>query len=251
MKALILAAGKGERMRPLTDHTPKPLLRAGGASLIEHRIQALARAGLHDLVINHAAHGALIETALGDGRRYGVRIRYAAEGMEPLETGGGIFNALPLLGKQPFVVVNADIWSDYPLQRLPRAPEGLAHLVLVDNPAHHQAGDFILKGGRVYDVPPSPSGRGARGEGLTSPSRGNEARGAKPQGEGKLTYSGIGVYRPELFTDCRPGRFSLAPLLRKAMAADQVTGEYYSGAWFDIGTPERLSALDGYLKSRS
>lgn len=222
MKALILAAGKGERMRPLTDHTPKPLLRAGGASLIEHRIQTLARDGLHDLVINHATHGALIETALGDGRRYGVRIRYAAEGAEPLETGGGIFNALPLLGEQPFVVVNADIWSDYPLQRLPREPEGLAHLVLVANPAHHSGGDFALRDGRVTQ-----------------------------EGEGKLTYSGIGVYRPELFTDCRPGKFPLAPLLRKAMAAGQVTGEYYSGAWFDIGTPECLSALDDYLKSRS
>ncbi|MCL5668837.1 MAG: nucleotidyltransferase family protein [Gammaproteobacteria bacterium] len=222
MKALILAAGKGERMRPLTDHTPKPLLRAGGVSLIEHRIHNLARAGFHDLVINHAAQGAQIEAALGDGQRYGVRIRYAAEGMEPLETGGGIFNALPLLGEEPFVVVNADIWSDYPLQRLPHEPEGLAHLVLVNNPAHHSVGDFALRDGRVTQ-----------------------------EGEGKLTYSGIGVYRPELFTDCRPGKFPLAPLLRKAMAAGQVTGEYYPGAWFDIGTPERLAALDSFLKAPS
>ncbi len=222
MKALILAAGKGERMRPLTDHTPKPLLRAGSASLIEHRIHALARAGFHDLVINHAAHGALIETALGDGSRYHVRIRYAAEGAEPLETGGGIFNALPLLGEEPFAVVNADIWSDYPLERLPRAPDGLAHLVLVDNPLHHPQGDFTLHEGRV-----------------------------RAEGEGKLTYSGIGVYRPELFEGCQPGKFPLAPLLRKAMVAGQVTGEYYSGAWFDIGTPERLAALDDYLKSRA
>ncbi|MFP5344736.1 MAG: NDP-sugar synthase, partial [Gammaproteobacteria bacterium] len=182
MKALILAAGKGERMRPLTDHTPKPLLRAGSSTLIEHRIHALARAGFHDLVINHAAHGAQIEAALGDGRRYGVHIRYAAEGMEPLETGGGIFNALPLLGEGPFVVVNADIWSDYPLECLPREPEGLAHLVLVNNPAHHRAGDFILEGGRACDASPSPGGRG--------------------RGENRLTYSGIGVYRPELFAGC-------------------------------------------------
>ncbi len=222
MKALILAAGKGERMRPLTDHTPKPLLRAGSASLIEHCIHALARAGFHDLVINHAAHGALVETALGDGSRYNVRIRYAAEGAEPLETGGGIFNALPLLGEEPFAVVNADIWSDYPLERLPRAPDGLAHLVLVDNPLHHPQGDFALQEGRV-----------------------------RAEGEGKLTYSGIGVYRPKLFEGCQPGKFPLAPLLRKAMVAGQVTGEYYSGAWFDIGTPERLAALDDYLKSRA
>ncbi|RJQ48084.1 MAG: nucleotidyltransferase family protein [Gammaproteobacteria bacterium] len=226
MKALILAAGKGERMRPLTDHTPKPLLRAGSSTLIEHRIHALARAGFHDLIINHAGQGALIKAALGDGQRYGVRIRYAAEGAEPLETGGGIFNALPLLGEQPFAVVNADIWSDYPLERLPREPEGLAHLVLVNNPAHHQAGDFVLEGGRVHD------NSGARGQ-------------------DKLTYSGIGVYRPELFTDCHPGKFPLAPLLRKAMKAGQVTGEFYSGAWFDIGTPERLAALDNYLKARA
>jgi MurNAc alpha-1-phosphate uridylyltransferase len=229
MRALILAAGKGERMRPLTEHTPKALLRAGGASLIEHRILSLARAGFHDLVINHAAHGAQIEAALGDGRRFGVRIRYAVEGAEPLETGGGIFNALPLLGEGPFAVVNADIWSDYSLERLPREPEGLAHLVLVNNPAHHQAGDFILEGGRVHDVSPSPEGR--------------------ERGEGRLTYSGIGVYRPELFADCQPGRFPLAPLLRKAIAAGRVTGEFYSGAWFDVGTPERLAALNDYLRN--
>lgn len=222
MKALILAAGKGERMRPLTDHTPKPLLHAGGVSLIEHRIHDLARAGFHDLVINHAAQGAQIEAALGDGQRYGVRIRYAPEGAEPLETGGGIFNALPLLGEGPFAVVNADIWSDYPLERLPREPEGLAHLVLVNNPAHHSGGDFALRDGRVTQ-----------------------------EGEGKLTYSGIGVYRPELFTACHPGKFPLAPLLRKAMAENKVTGEYYPGAWFDVGTPERLAALDDYLKARA
>lgn len=217
MKAMILAAGRGERMRPLTDHTPKPLLRAGAHTLIEYHILGLVQAGIRQLIINHAHLGGQIETALGDGSRYGVEIRYSAEG-EALETGGGIFRALPLLGDAPFVVVNGDVWTDYSFARL-SAPAALAHLVLVDNPPHHPAGDFVLL----------PDGRVSDADGP------------------RLTFSGIGVYRPELFAACRPGKFPLAPLLRAAMAAGQVSGEHYRGGWVDVGTPERLTALDRRL----
>lgn len=218
MKAMILAAGRGERMRPLTDHTPKALLTAGGKRLIGYHIENLVRAGIHEIIINHAHLGEQIEHALGDGGRYGVRIFYSPEGEQTLETGGGIFNALPLLGAKPFIVVNADVWTDYPFAQLPADPEGLAHLVLVDNPPHHPHGDFVLRGGYVL-------------------SDDNE----------KLTFSGIGVYRPELFAECKPRKFPLAPLLRQAMERRQVTGEHYRGAWFDIGTPERLQQLDQFL----
>lgn len=214
---MILAAGRGERMRPLTDHTPKPLLRAGAHALIEYHILGLAQAGISQIIINHAHLGDQLEQALGDGRRYGVDIRYSAEG-EALETGGGIFRALSLLGGGPFVVVNGDVWTDYPFVQLPE-PAGLAHLVLVDNPPHHPAGDFVLlSDGRVSDA-------------------------AGP----RLTFSGIGVYRPELFAACRPGRFPLAPLLRAAMAEGRVSGEHYRGGWVDVGTPERLAELDRRL----
>ncbi len=215
MKAMILAAGRGERMRPLTDHTPKPLLAVRGRPLIEYHILALAAAGIRELVINHAHLGEQIVAALGDGRRFGIHIRYSPES-PALETGGGIFRALSLLGDAPFVVVNGDVWSDYDFARLPSEPEGLAHLVLVDNPPHHPEGDFVLRGGRV------------------------QAQGGK-----KLTFSGIGVYRPQLFSGCRPGVFPLTPLLRAAMARAQVSGEHYTGIWCDVGTPERLRALDG------
>lgn len=217
MKAMILAAGRGERMRPLTDHTPKPLLRAGGQALIEYHIYGLVAAGFHDIVINHAHLGEQIETALGDGRRYGASIRYSAEGTA-LETGGGIFRALPLLGDEPFVVVNGDVWCDYPFTQLRRAPAGLAHLVLVGNPAHNPRGDFHLEGERVMS-----------------------------DGEPKLTFSGIGIYRRELFEGCSDGAFPLAPLLRQAMAAGQVSGEYFAGHWTDVGTPQRLAELDEWL----
>lgn len=219
MNALILAAGRGERMRPLTDHTPKPLLRAGGRALIEYHLSALVAAGFTDIVINHAHLGAQIEQALADGRRYGARIRYSAES-EALETGGGIANALPLLGDAPFLVVNGDIWTDYPYAHL-SPPAGLAHLVLVDNPSHHPGGDFALDGERVCE-----------------------------QGEPMLTFSGIGIYRPQLFAGCRPGKFPLAPLLRRAMAQGAVSGEYYAGRWFDVGTPQRLQQLDEWLQRR-
>lgn len=219
MKAMILAAGRGERMRPLTDNTPKPLLRAGSKRLIEYLIESLATAGFVHLVINHAHLGKQIEQALGSGERYGVRIRYSPEGNGGLETGGGIFQALPLLGKEPFLVANGDIWTDYSFARARRAPEALAHLILVKNPSHYPQGDFALMGDRVM-----------------------------AEGSGKLTFSGIGIYRPELFSGCRPGRFPLAPLLREAIGRNQVSGEYYPGLWRDVGTPDRLQCLAQELK---
>ena len=202
-------------MRPLTDDTPKPLLRIGGQTLIEHHIHALAQAGFTELVINHAHLGEQIVAALGDGDAYGVEIRYSAETPPALETGGGIFNALPLLGEGPFLVLNADIWTDFPLAELPEQIEGLAHLVLVDNPEHHAQGDFSLSAGQVSQ-----------------------------RGPAMLTFGGIGVYSPELFSGCTAGAFPLAPLLRQAMDESRVSGEHYQGSWFDIGTPERLEAVN-------
>jgi MurNAc alpha-1-phosphate uridylyltransferase len=212
---MILAAGRGERMRPLTDTTPKPLLRIGGQMLIEHHVHALARAGITGLVINHAHLGEKIARALGDGSAYGVAIQYSPEGEAALETGGGIFNALPLLGEAPFLVVNADIWTDFDFAGLPQDIDTLAHLVMVDNPPQNPEGDFSLSEGRLAQ-----------------------------QGPAMLTFSGIGIYRPELFSGCTPGAFPLAPLLRAAMDAGQVTGEHFTGSWFDIGTPERLAAVN-------
>ncbi|RRQ22335.1 N-acetylmuramate alpha-1-phosphate uridylyltransferase MurU [Thiohalobacter thiocyanaticus] len=219
MKAMILAAGRGERMRPLTDHTPKPLLPVAGRALIDYHLEALARAGLHEVVINHAHLGTQIEAAIGSGSRHGLRISYSPEPEGALETGGGILQALPKLGPEPFVVINGDIWTDYDYARLPQTLEGLAHLVLVDNPPQHPDGDFHLHSdGRVHE---------AGGE--------------------RLTFSGIGVYHLELFTGCEPGRFPLAPLLRRAIAAGRVSGEHFAGRWFDIGTPQRLRELDREL----
>jgi len=215
MKAMILAAGRGERMRPLTDATPKPLLRIGGQTLIEHHIHALSQAGITELVINHAHLGEQIVKALGDGDAYGVFIQYSSEPDAALETGGGVCNALPLLGDAPFIVVNADIWTDYRFDGLPQAPAGMAHLVMVDNPEHHPDGDFSLSNGQLSQ-----------------------------QGPHMLTFSGIGVYRPALFADCTPGAFPLGPLLRAAMDREEVSGEQYTGRWFDIGTPERLAAVN-------
>jgi len=222
MKAMILAAGRGERMRPLTDHTPKPLLRVGGKTLIEHLIEALAAAGFRELVINHAHLGAQIEAALGDGTRYGVQIAWSREPEGALETGGGIYQALPLLESEHFLVVNGDIWTDYPFAGLARRPQGLAHLVLVDNPTHHPEGDFVLTDGRV-----------------------------QVSGGARLTFSGIGVYHRDLFRGCQPGRFPLAPLLRTAMERGEVSGEHYTGRWHDIGTLERLAELDRMLSQRA
>ncbi|MDU8358554.1 N-acetylmuramate alpha-1-phosphate uridylyltransferase MurU [Pseudomonas syringae group sp. J309-1] len=219
MKAMILAAGKGERMRPLTLHTPKPLVRAGGVPLIEYHLRALHEAGFHDVVINHAWLGQQIEDYLGDGERLGLRIAYSPEG-EPLETGGGIFRALPLLGDQPFMVVNGDVWTDYDFSALRVPMAGLAHLVLIDNPEHHPQGDFSLIDGQVRDS----SDAGAR-----------------------LTYSGIAILHPKLFADCQAGAFKLAPLLRAAMEQGQVTGEHFTGHWVDVGTHERLAQVEQLL----
>lgn len=217
--ALILAAGRGERMRPLTDHTPKPLLQVGGKPLIVWHIERLVAAGIRDLVINHAHLGLMIEQALGDGARWGASIRYSAEGEgRALETGGGILRAIPLIGGAPFLVVNGDVWCDFDPSGLRLGPGRLAHLLMVDNPPHNPDGDFRLQDGLVTDGDPP-----------------------------RLTYSGIGVYQPDLFRDCEPGAFPLAPLLRQAMASGSVSGQYHRGQWFDIGTPQRLADLDRLL----
>jgi MurNAc alpha-1-phosphate uridylyltransferase len=219
MKAMILAAGRGERMRPLTDRVPKPLLEVAGRPLILYHIEALRAAGFTKLVINHAHLGDQIVALLGDGRHVGMHIDYSPEPPGALETGGGIRQALALLGKGPFLVINGDVWTDYRYRDLQREPQGLAHLVLVDNPGHHPEGDFHLDGRRV---------------GL--------------DGGARLTFSGIAVYRPELFEGTAPGRFPLAPLLRSAIGSGRVSGEHYRGRWMDIGTPERLAELDRLMR---
>ena len=222
MKAMILAAGRGVRMRPLTDARPKPLLAAGGKPLIAWQLEKLARAGFTDAVINHAHLGHMLEAELGDGARFGLAIRYSPE-PEALETAGGIALALPLLGTAPFLVINADIYSDYDFAALAglELQDRLAHLVLVDNPPQHPRGDFALEAGSVHET-------GAR----------------------LLTYSGIGVYAPRLFGGIPAGaKVPLAPLLRKAMAAGRVSGEHFRGRWHDIGTAERLQALDTELRA--
>lgn len=228
MMAMLLAAGRGERMRPLTDHTPKPLLQAGGKPLIVWHIENLVNAGIRELVINHAHLGALIEQTLGDGRQFGAHIQYSAEA-HALETAGGIAYALPLLGAAPFAVVNSDIFCDYDFARLPERAAALqtsgdaAHLVLVDNPAHHPNGDFCLQDGRII------SGNGI------SP---------------LLTFSGIGLYRPALFSGIPRGSTTpLAPLLRSQIALGKVSGEHHRGLWMDIGTPQRLAELDSRIRS--
>ncbi len=221
MKAMILAAGRGERMRPLTDATPKPLLDAGGKPLIAWTIEGLARAGVTEIIINVSHLGDRVASAVGDGRRWKVRIRYSHEA-EALETAGGIANALPLLGTSPFVVVNGDIHTDFDFTTL-APPQGgdVAHLVLIDNPVHHPGGDFALNGGRVAN-----------------------------DGAAKLTFSGIGVYQPSLFTHISAGtRCQLATVLRPQIAEGRVTGEHFRGRWADIGTPERLQALDRALRT--
>ena len=221
MKAMLLAAGRGERLRPLTDKMPKPLIEVGGRPLIVHLIEALAEAGHAEVVINVAWLGQSLIDALGDGRRFGARIEYSREPEDALETGGGILNALPLLGEAPFLAVSADIYTDFPFASLPSDPEGLAHLVLVDNPPHNPGGDFAVDDGKLRD-----------------------------DGEEKLTFSGIGVYRPELFKDHSPGRFPLAPLLRGAAANGQATAEHYRGEWQDVGSIERLEALRERIRQK-
>ena len=231
MKALILAAGLGERMRPLTNHTPKPLLHAGGKRLVEWHLEKLAALGIKDVVLNTSWLAEQFPATLGDGARYGLRLHYSYEGPVPLETGGGMWKALALLGDAPFLALNGDIWCDYDFARLPAEPEGDAHLVLVDNPPQHPLGDFAIDGGRL-----------------------------SAEGEHRLTFAGIGVYRPALFdrwrevvgdapgADETPPRFKLAPLLRAAMRQRCVTGEHHVGRWTDVGTPQRLAQLDASLR---
>ncbi len=234
MKALIFAAGKGERMRPLTNHTPKPLLVVGGKRLIEWHIEKLATAGIRDIVINTSWLAECFEPALGDGARWNVSLHYSYEGSEPLETGGGMLQALKIIGDETFIAVNGDIWSDVNYSRLPQVVSVPAHLVLVDNPAHNPKGDFVL----------NPSGH------------------VQSDGDDKLTFSGIGIYQPALFENWRaiigqtkgadetPPRFKLAPLLRHAMHQAQVTGIHHAGNWADVGTPERLEELNRQLSAQ-
>lgn len=226
MRAMILAAGRGERMRPLTDRLPKPMLPVGGKPLIVWHLERLAAAGIRDVVINHAWLGHEIERALGDGAGFGVRIRYSPEGTA-LETAGGIAQALPLLGPAPFLVISGDIWCDWDVATAPalaaRLPVDSAWLLMVNNPAHHPTGDFVLEpDGRVHD-----------------------------HGEPRLTYSGFGVYHPSLFAGIAPGTTAkLAPLLRQAMEQDTVRGARHTGRWTDVGTPQRLADLDAQLAAR-
>ena len=231
MKAMIFSAGKGERMRPLTLHTPKPLLLAGGKPLIAWHLEKLAAAGVREVVVNTSWLAAQFPAALGDGAAFGLRIAYSDEGPVPLETGGGMLQALDWLGEAPFLAVNGDIWTDFDFARLPREPDGDVHLVMVDNPSHHPQGDFVLQ----------PDGR------------------LREDGGERLTFSGIGLYRPTLLDDWRavigdtpgagdvPPRFRLAPLLRAAMRRGAASGEHHVGAWTDVGTPERLRQLDATL----
>lgn len=238
MKALILAAGLGERMRPLTERTPKPLLEAGGKPLIGWHLQNLAARGVREVVVNTSWLADQFPQALGDGTRWGLRLRYSYEGSTALETGGGMHHALALLHDAadpdaPFIAVNGDIWTDYDFADLPDEPAGDAHLVLVDNPPQHPGGDFVL---------------GADGR-------------LRVDGPSRLTFSGIGLYRPSLFdrwrevigaadgAEWQPPRFKLAPLLRAAMARGRVGGEHHRGRWTDVGTPQRLAELDESLRT--
>jgi N-acetyl-alpha-D-muramate 1-phosphate uridylyltransferase len=226
--ALIFAAGLGERMRPLTDHTPKPLLTVQGKPLIAWHLEKLAAAGMHYVVINTSHLADQFPDVLGDGSRWGLRIRYAYEGPTPLETGGGMLNALPLLGAEPFIVVSGDVWTDADFAALPSEPAGVAHLLMVDNQPHHPEGDFTLDDNGLLHS----------------------------QGSQRLTYSGIGVFRREFLdewhavighdaaADRSPPRFKIRPLLEAAMLRNAVTGSHHRGIWTDVGTPERLASLN-------
>lgn len=212
--AMVLAAGRGERMRPLTDSVPKPLLTVRGKPLIVYHLEKLSRLGVKHVVINLAWLGEQIRAALGNGAQWQLQIHYSDEGGAALETGGGIFQALPWLGPQPFLVVNADVYTELDFATLQIVPQALAQLVLVANPMHHPRGDFALANGRVQE-----------------------------QGGARWTYSGIGLYRPELFAGCSPGKFPLLPLLRRAIAGSRLHGQVFEGAWSDVGSVERLAAL--------
>lgn len=226
MKAMILAAGRGERMRPLTDRLPKPLIAVRGRPLIDYHLAALAAAGVREVVINLGWLGECLREQLGDGARHGLSIAYSDEGWPALETGGGLHHALPLLGREPFLLLNGDVYCDYPLTALVAraqalAENDLAHLVLVPNPAHNPRGDFGLAGGRV----------------ITACAESH-------------TFSGLSVLRPALFADCSSGAFPLAPLLREAAIRGQVAGELHAGLWSDVGTPQRLAALQSQLEAK-
>ncbi len=221
MRAMILAAGRGERLRPITDHTPKALIEVAGKPLLQWHLENLARAGFREVIINLAHLGEQIQEFAGNGERWGINIHYSIE-KEALETGGGIFQALPLLGTSPFLVINADIWTDFPLYKLRNHHCSHAHLVMVDNPKHHPEGDFFLNHGLVKAV------------------------GGKSVVQ-KLTFSGLGIYNPALFAGCNAGKFSLIPLLKFAMANSKVTGEAYTGHWYDSGTEGRLASLRAFV----
>ena len=230
-RALVFAAGKGERMRPLTNGTPKPLLLVGGKPLIVWHLEKLAAIGIREVVLNVAWLADRFEPVLGNGSRWGLHLHYSHEGPEPLETGGGMLHALRLLGDAPFIAVNGDIWTDYDFARLPTRPRAMAHLVMVDNPPQHPNGDFRIQPDGIL----------------------------RSDGDSKLTYSGIAVYDPRLLKDWRdvigpvpgteltPPRFKLAPLLFAAMARGEIHGEHHRGRWTDVGTPQRLEDLERTL----
>jgi MurNAc alpha-1-phosphate uridylyltransferase len=222
-KALLFAAGKGERLRPLTDRLPKALVEVGGRPLIFHHLDALKKAGFKEVVVNLSHRGEQIREALGDGSDWKLRLQYSEEGPEPLETGGGMRQALDLLGPDDeFAAINADIYTNFDYRRLRGWPAGLAHLILVPNPPHNPRGDFALEDGHVLSV-----------------------------AAGRLTFSGIGAYRPEFISGYRPGTFKLAPVLRTAIAHGVVSGELFEGIWMDVGTPERLAEANAIAEKRA
>lgn len=215
---MVLAAGRGERMRPLTDTLPKPLVRVAGKPLIVWHLEALARAGFREVVVNLSWLGAQVRAALGDGAAFGLRLHYSDEGPVALETGGGILRALPLLGPAPFLVVSGDVWTDIDFARVRLEPQALAHLVLIPNPPHHPRGDFGLEAGWVVNTD-----------------------------RDRLTYANVGIYHPEFFAGCAQERFPLIQPLSRAIAARRVRGEIHRGEWYDVGTPERLARLEAKL----
>lgn len=222
MRAMVLAAGRGERFRPISDSVPKPLIPVQGRPLIERHLFGLAAAGVTEVVINLGWLGEKIEAALGDGGRFGVHIAYSDEGWPALDTGGGVYRALPMLGRDPFLLINGDVWTDYPLSRLVAGAEDLtddtqAHLVLVPNPPHKREGDFALESNRIVTGTPC------------------------------MTFSGLSVLRPELFEGCREVAFPLLRIWQRGIAEGRITGEVYTGIWCDVGTPERLVALERML----